>query len=398
MKTAFASLSNLCRRPRAASAAASLLLAFAAMPAKSASAAEPIKVPLTADRWEAGDNVEFTQPDGYPLGVITVKKGSAVLKDLNFRNGTIEYDVQALASMGAGFGFRRRDDQTFEEFYLRPRPKCDEAPDCIQYAPQTHGVLLWDMFPQYQTHAPLKDGWNHIKIVVNGQRMNLYVNGATTPTLAVGRLEGDAEEGGILLQAPGSFANLVVIPDAVEGLSAEPLPDPTDADKRFVRNWQVAAKMPFPANSVPDIASLPGADAPDSNWKPISAERGGVIDLSRIYGLPKVRADGEFTWLKTTLTSNKAQTRKVSFGWNRQVWVYVNGKQVFADKNLYQPPSARKTPDGRLSLENGSFDLPLKAGKNEIAVALANDFYGWGIVMRLDDAKGLQLAAAAPAM
>jgi hypothetical protein len=70
----------------------------------------------------------------------------------------------------------------------------------------------------------------------------------------------------------------------------------------------------------------------------------------------------------------------------------VNGKLVFADKNLYQPPGARKTPDGRLSLENGSFDLPLQKGRNEIAVALANNFYGWGLELRLDDLKGVQVA------
>jgi hypothetical protein len=258
----------------------------------------------------------------------------------------------------------------------------------VQYAPTTHGVLLWDVFPQFQGPAPLHDsGWNHIKMVISGKRMNLYVNGSGTPSLSVGRLEGDAEEGGILLQGPGEFANLVVIPDAVEGLSPDAAKDPTESDHRFVRHWEYAAKMPFAAGTVPAYADLPAAGA---GWTAIEAERGGLIDLSRVYGLPKVRADGEFTWLKTTLTSSKAQTRKVSFGWSRQVWVFVNGQQVFADKNLYQPPSARRAPDGRLSLENGSFDLPLKAGKNEIAIGLANDFYGWGIVMKLDDDKGIR--------
>jgi hypothetical protein len=54
---------------------------------------------------------------------------------------------------------------------------------------------------------------------------------------------------------------------------------------------------------------------------------------------------------------------------------------------------ARKIPDGRCSLENGSFMLPLEAGKNEIAVAIANNYFGWGIKLRLADADGLRLAA-----
>jgi len=49
-------------------------------------------------------------------------------------------------------------------------------------------------------------------------------------------------------------------------------------------------------------------------------------------------------------------------------------------------------PDGRLSVQNGSFVLPLKAGDNEIAVALANNFYGWGLILRLENLDGLTLA------
>jgi hypothetical protein len=70
-----------------------------------------------------------------------------------------------------------------------------------------------------------------------------------------------------------------------------------------------------------------------------------------------------------------------------------NGQPVFADKNLYMPKEARKEPDGRCSLQNGSFLLPLKTGDNEVAVAIANNFYGWGLMMHLDDLKGIRLTS-----
>jgi len=54
---------------------------------------------------------------------------------------------------------------------------------------------------------------------------------------------------------------------------------------------------------------------------------------------------------------------------------------------------ARKAPDGRCSLENGAFTLPLEAGDNEVAVALANNFFGWGLMLRLADPEGVELAA-----
>jgi hypothetical protein len=98
------------------------------------------------------------------------------------------------------------------------------------------------------------------------------------------------------------------------------------------------------------------------------------------------------TWLKTTISSAASQSKNAAIGWSREVWVFVNGQRVYADKNLYQPPSARKPPDGRLSLQNGSFVLPLKAGDNEVAVAIANNFYGWGLILQLDNLEGIRLA------
>ena len=60
--------------------------------------------------------------------------------------------------------------------------------------------------------------------------------------------------------------------------------------------------------------------------------------------------------------------------------------------NDYRKPELRKKPDGRLSLENGVFALPLEAGENEVIVGVANAFFGWGLMLRLDDATGVTLA------
>jgi hypothetical protein len=364
-------------------------------------AQEPVKIPMTADRWETKDNAKFETAEGYPLGVMTVTRGVAILKDFQFRNGTIEFDVIPRGPMGAGIGFRRRDDDTYEDFYLRPRPNCDEAVDCIQYAPETHGVLLWDVFPQYQSPAPVEESKpNHIKMVISGRRMNIFVNppgngGMVAPTLSIGRLEGDTLEGGILMQGPGTFANLTIAPDAVDGLSPEPLKDASDDDRQLIRSWMVSPPAILADGKEPAYTEMPS-----EGWTPLSAERGGLVDLSRGYGLVAGRKAMDLAWLKTDITSEKAQTKHVSFGWTREAWVFVNGKQVFADKNLYQPPAARKVPDGRLSLENGGFDLPLQKGHNEIVIALANNFYGWGVKLQLDDLKGLKTAEAksVPAM
>jgi hypothetical protein len=362
---------------------------------QTAQAAEPVKIPMTADRWTTlAGTVNFVehlgkpsielQPGDYKKGI---PSGMASLKDFQFGNGTIEYDVAADNGMGASFMFHAESKENFEMFYLRPRPNCQEAPDCVQYAPQVRGALLWDVFPQYQGPAPLHSGqWNHVKLVISGKRMNIYLNGAMEPTLKVSRLEGDTDHGGLMLAGPGLFADLTVNPDVVGGLPPDAEPDETASDDRFLRHWQVSAFSKLETDQAPVYAELPEASA---KWVPLDAERGGFINASRIYGLPLPRGQRALVWLKTTIHSASAQQKHASFGWVREAFVYVNGQLVYADKNLYQPPAARKAPDGRMSLENGSLMLPLKAGDNEIAVAVVNNFYGWGIKMHLDDVKDL---------
>jgi len=140
----------------------------------------------------------------------------------------------------------------------------------------------------------------------------------------------------------------------------------------------------------PMYNEMPGAS---QEWKTISTERGGLVNLSREYGRPVPEPSRAVAWLKSTITSDRKQTKKVDIGWTREVWVFVNGRLVYVDKNLFELDGARKVPDGRCSLENGAFTLPLEEGDNEVAVAIANNFFGWGLKLRLADPEGVRLAA-----
>lgn len=353
--------------------------------------AEPITINMTADHWQAKENAEFFRELGFYHGLMRLNSGDATLKDIAFSDGTIEFDVETIGRGAPGIAFRQQDEKNFELLYLRPDPACPAFRACIQYAPQTHGVLLWDLFPQYQTRAPLREnGWNHIKMVISGRRMNVFVNDAPSPTLAVGRLEGDALKGGLRLQGPATFANMVITPDAVDGLSPEPLVDPLEGDRGLVRNWNLSKYSALSNGKIPAYNEIPRAS---QEWKTIRSERNGLVNISREYGQPVQEPDRSLAWLKTTITSDTKQTKNVEIGWTRELWVFVNGKLVYTDKNLFESEEARKVPDARCSLENGSFALPLEAGENEVAVAIANNFFGWGMMLRLTDPEGVHLAA-----
>ena len=146
-----------------------------------------------------------------------------------------------------------------------------------------------------------------------------------------------------------------VTPGAVEGLDPRPGPDPTAKDARYVRNWMVSPVVTLAAG-----ADARPRDAPSRQGAPgrrCPAETGGLVNISRRYGLPEGRS---LVWLRTTIRAAAKSEKRAAIGWNDEVWVFVNGKQVYADVNDYLKPELRKKPDGRLSLENGAFTLPLR--------------------------------------
>lgn len=364
-------------------------------------ASELPEIPMTAARWQTNGDVAFEQ-DKAKQNILVIKQGYAELKDRNFSNGTIEFDTKFVGSRITGITFRHHGDAA-DALYFRPSPDCSVSDECIQYMPTAHQVFEWDLYGQYQTHAPIHPGaWNHIKLVASGGRMNVFVNGASSPTLAVGTLLGGFPDGSIRLHGPASYANLKIMPNKTEGLSAEPLGDPAKTDPRYISHWLASAPFVMPSRMDAKLQENTGIDpvyasAPTASatWKPVSPDPGGLINLTRWYGAAQTGPSITGIWLKTTIVSDHDQVKHVDIGWTREVWVFVNGKLVFANKNLYGIEGASKEPDGRLSLTNGSFDLPLRKGDNHIVVALDDNFgggvqhFGWGLEMRLANVDGI---------
>ena len=344
------------------------------------------RIAMTAAQWQPEGKVEFAQREGLALGLLRIEgDGKATLKNVNFVDGTIEFDVKPSADDMPGIEFRRQNADSTEILYLRPNPECPVAVDCIQYVPRVHGVMPWEMYPQFQTAAPIAEhGWSHLKLVISGHRMNLFVNHADHPAITVGQLEGETAQGGIRLMGPADFANFTLDPEATEGLPAAPASDPAAGDQGFVRHWLVSQPRPQDLQTVPALTEMPHGNA---DWQKISAEPLGLINLSRRYGSPTDKTIGAMVWLKTDIHAATARTIRVSMGYLHEAAVFANGRMVFNGQNLY----VEGTPIGRISLENAAFDLPLEAGDNHIAVALndilapGHQHWGWGLQFHLND-------------
>jgi len=358
-------------------------------------------ISMTASHWHPVSDkpdVQYVMKEGFPDGIIVLKSGDLALNGLSFRDGTIEFDMKPLAEDIPGIRFRQRDHQNGEEFYIRSLPDCRAENDCIQYSPVINGFMLWNVYPEYQTRAPVfADGWNHVRLVISGERMNAFINDAVQPTLVVGELEGDTREGGLELHGPAAFANLLITPGKTDGLSPTSLPDSLGNSPGIVHAWALGVLTPLRYGSVPNYAERP--QAPEA-WKPVRSERFGIVNLNRQFSASN--EPPALTWVKTSVDSDRDQETKVSLGWIGQAWVFVNGSLITSGKNFYYPESERRAPDGRLSLDNGSFSIPLHRGRNEIMIALYSSVhddartrtaYGWGVAMRYDDMRGLSFHA-----
>ncbi|GAA4306767.1 hypothetical protein [Compostibacter hankyongensis] len=341
--------------------------------------------PLEAAKWIfTPGTVGFIQEKGSPAMNISPEAGKVVAKDLNFSDGTIEFDVKP---DNLTFYFRYQDAEENECFYLRMNRAGDStAIEGIQYAPVIDGVLLWDIYPQYQSNATFRKGdWNHVKLVISHAQLRIYINNTDEPALQVEHLEGNPESGAIAFEGDMVVSNLTVMPGKTENLSSSPGMDPTGNDPRYIRRWAVTDPLPISKNVDFSYDLLP---TPETSWRVLEAERRGLINLTRAFGKNKVRS---IIWLKVNIQSAVEQKKKMNLGFLDDVWVFLNGQMLYLDKNL-QGRLMEKEPGGRCSVENTSFMLPLKKGANELLVGLGNDAYwGRGMIARISDLEGVQI-------
>jgi len=264
------------------------------------------------------------------------------------------------------------------------------AMEAVQYTPIVKGVMYWDALPQFQTFSDFTlTETSHVKMIISGKQMKVWVNHPERPTLIVPRLEGDVTHGTLAFQGPQVISNLVVRAGQVEGLSPLEGTDETAFDSRYLRHWEMTAPDTLHedvrrANQL-GIRGLPGAKA---EWKPIDAERRGFVNLSRIFGATAPFGVPRMMFLKTTVRSREAKTVQLRLGFLDDVAVFVNDRLIKVDKNNFGFPIT-KTPNGRLSIENSTVLLPLREGDNVLMIALGGNFFSWGLVARLDELDGL---------
>jgi glyoxylase-like metal-dependent hydrolase (beta-lactamase superfamily II) len=319
---------------------------------------------------------------------LKLQGGSALINDLDIRNGIVEFDIAVSGARGfAGLMFRVQDSANYEHFYIRPHQS--GKPDANQYTPVFNGVSAWQLYhgPEYAVPSTYRtDEWMHVKVVFAGSRADVYID-SDEPVLRVNDLKRDVTGGVIGVNAanfsPAHFANLKVSKLADAYVLPQHFVEVEEAPSGRVMSWQVSEA--FDLELVQALA-LSGDEIPDAEqWPVANTEQDGVLNLASV----PMKTSGKNTrFARLSVNSDGAKSKLLKIGYSDSARVFVNGELRYAGDNTYQ------SRDYRYLGTIGLFDtvvLPLHAGENEILIAVTEAFGGWGVVAEFENLEGITL-------
>ncbi len=318
---------------------------------------------------------------------IYLKGGSIRLKNEVFLNGTIEYDIYLKKVQGFPGVYFRVDGDNAEHFYVRPHQSGN--PDANQAAPVVNGISPWQLYfgPKYSFPYEYKyDDWTHVKVVVNDNRAQVFLDYQEEPNLSW-ELFHTPKEGGISLTGGNNqalhIANISIDNDAVELKGFDPgKRKPIDG---LIQHWEVSDK--FEEQLLQDYGSLKTVIDNRSWGKRITVEEGVAANISRQVKL-RDQEPGNTVFAKINIDSSKDQTKLFDFGYSDRVVVILNGQPIYKGNNKYRSRDYRYL--GTIGLFDAVY-LNLKKGSNTLLLAVSEDFGGWLVTGKFSDTKGIQI-------
>ncbi|MFH0762054.1 MAG: hypothetical protein V2A67_11180 [Bacteroidota bacterium] len=348
-----------------------LFLAGLALSASIASTGQET-IPFNTDKWDlfGGKTEEIGGRQAYA--------GLALLKEVQFRSGTIEWDIWVNGKRSyAGIVFHQQPTRDYEEFYVRPHKGNGLNADAFQYTPVYHGVSCWQLYhgDGYTSTAEIPvNQWIHFKLEVNGLRARISMEGGTPQTMLINRLELGEISGRIGVKGPADgsawFSNFRY-QEVKVNLPAPLLSSP--AIPGLMLEWEITQPM---VNSETDPYRYYTGCA-GLTWTPVTAESTGLVPLDRF--VTRNMLQPGWIYARTTVKSETTAVHRFHLGYSDYITVFINGIPVFTSTNAYL------SRDPGFQGLIGFFDellLPLNQGDNEVALLIGEAFGGWGFMMR----------------
>ena len=329
-------------------------------------------IPFDSDKWTLVDaqKTEF-------LGRKCLQ-GIATLKDVSFENGIIEFDIAVTGSRSyPGIVFRMQGEDEYERIYVRPH-LTTASQNVVQYAGTFKGLDSWQLYGPGKTASAAipANKWFHVKVEVLKDQARLYINDFPQPVLFIKELAHGISKGTLGVWGPkdGSayFSNFSY--KATNELNFPETVKP-DLPLGMITDWEIS--QPKRLNEA-DYEVLPEVQGiKDLKWQKIKSLPSGLVDVSRYYG--RIGQVFDIIWAKTNIQSDKKQTKQFAFGYSDQISIFLNGKLLFTGNSAYMARYGNF--QGIVGLHDYIF-LPLNKGKNELVIAVAETFGGWGFMFQ----------------
>ncbi len=326
-------------------------------------------IPFTTDNWQlmGGQAIEKEGQQAY--------MGNAMLKDVEFLNGTIEVDVFVTGQRSfPGIFFRMQDGGNYELFYIRPHKLDGMHFDALQYTPVFHNVSCWQLYHgegyTKEVVMPAKE-WVQLKIEVSGSKAQVYVGDRPQASLVIHQLEQAVKGGRIGGYGPSNgtayFANFSYSSDDPKLEPSTPKP-PVPG---IIKVWEIST--PITGNLV-DPYTLPDEVITKSlEWKKVLADPSGLVNLTR--ELTRNPVQPGWSLAKTSLFAQEAGVKRISVGYSDFVTVFLNGQAIFTGNSAFR---SRDPGFSGVIGYNDEIQLPLLAGDNELLLMVGENMGGWG--------------------
>ena len=346
-------------------------------------------IPLDAAHWRLSGDAKFETFLGRPA--LRMCNAEAVAKNVSFRDGTLEFDIAVSTRRNFPMvGLRRQGEGEYEEFYFRTHKS--ELPDAIQYVPAYQGVGGWQLYhgPGFTAKAPFpRDQWFPVKIVLSGTQAAVFVGAVAEPQL-VARLRREPKSGGLEFSdscPPGSvpkgehvaaISNVVLRPGVVPYDFSKASMRENEPSPGVIPAWEISETF------VPEkgpVRALP-ENPVRGEWRKVEGEPSGLVVLEKHVTLPK-EVERPAILARLVIDSPSARVRRFDFGYSDEVTVFLNGQPLFSGDARYSHDNPRQ--EGLIGFWQGTVYLPLKKGRNELILSLAEVFGGWGLMGRLEE-------------
>jgi len=356
---------------------------------------ETLSVPPDSARWDLQGEARVADYLGRKC--LALDGGAAILKDFEMRDAVIDVDVATPAVRGFfGFQFRLADDgATAEWVYLRQHKT--GLPDAMQYTPVLHTGANWQIYngPGFTGAVDIpKNEWFHLRLVVAGAQAALFVKDMEKPALAIDDLKTGVPKGGFALHVLTGltyYSNVAIrtTPDAAWARHLQPMPADALAKWSISPALDALARDPEKAPTAAEIGVM--------KWRDVEAEPPGFVVLYRYLDAPHLRVTfatdfskrldpqpgTKLVYARTAIESDRDRVKRLAIGYSDEVTVFLNGRALFRGRSAqnFRDPGFL----GIVNPENDTVYLPLKKGRNDLVLAVAELGGGWGFICRLSD-------------